>query len=159
RIGDPEGAPCGRADEQVEAKDVCAERFGWNQPEVHVAGRGNSGRIGQRLDGGTAADLPALGKRGFAVCHGRPDDLDAGIAPRLALALLVALPHLADAQARDVRDASVDGNQLAVVAAEPAERTRDMRWIEDAHFAARLDERREESEQRAEDTRPEPVVD
>src|SRR5690606_5509131 len=123
RVGDPEpgAGPCG--DELAEPEDAGAA-----QPARHDAQRDRSRRLhafawhalarGQRRPG----VRPDLGERGFGVRHGGPADLDAGIAPRRDATRGIAGPRAPDAQARDEGDAAVDGEQLAVVAVQPAER-------------------------------------
>src|SRR5690606_23807146 len=70
------------------------------------------------------------------VGNGRAAHLDAGVAPRAGAALRIADPHLPDTQAADVRNPVVDADRLAVVAAEPAQRTVQARRIERAHLDA-----------------------
>src|SRR5690606_28437115 len=104
-------------------------------------------------------ELPALGERRLGVCHSRADDLDTSVAPRFTAARRIALPHLADAEARDVGGLSIDSDQLAMIPAEPAEGVRDVRRIEDPNLSSGRDNRGEESEKRGERTGAEPVVD
>ncbi len=105
---------------------------------------------------GVADRPPDLVERALELRHRRAADLDAGVAPGVEPALRVAEPPRAHAQPRDESDAAVDGEHLAVVAGEPADRAVQARRVEAAHLAARLHER---AEQRTRAARPQPVVD
>src|SRR5688572_5669898 len=97
------------------------------------------------------------------MCDGRTFDLESGVAPRFKPLLGSPQPHLTDAKSGDERDAlhpvtAIDDDQLPMIAAQPAQRARQLWWVEHSHLTARAEERRKQTEHWPEPA-AEPVVD
>jgi hypothetical protein len=80
--------------------------------------------------------LPDVREGAFELRDGGAADLDARVAPRRHAPRRVAGPHAADAESRHEADAPVDGQHLAVVARDPAERRGEARRVVAAHLDA-----------------------
>src|SRR5262245_63835474 len=65
----------------------------------------------------------------FDVGDRRTADFDAGVAPGIQVTPGIADPHLADAQSGHERNRAIHGDHLAMVAADPAERTVEARRV------------------------------
>ena len=122
-------------------------------PRLHRHGCRVGGIGRERL---AAARLPDRFERVRELGDGRTADLDAGVAPGFHLPRRIAQPLRADAQSGDERDAAVDGERLAMIAREPAQRAVEARTIEPEHVRPRFVEQRP---QVARATGAQPVVD
>ena len=92
--------------------------------------RARRGIFAERFSGGR----PGLGKCVFDVLDGGAAHFDAGVAPRLPMPPGIARPPLANAQPGDEADRAIHRDHLAVIAADPAERTVEARRIVAAHI-------------------------
>ena len=102
-----------------------------------AAGMPRRGREVRRIER-RAGRRPHLPERFFDVRDRGTAQLDPRVAPRLDAARGIADPLAAHAKTAHEADFAVDGDQLAVVAREPAERAVEPRRVEAAHVAARL---------------------
>src|SRR3954470_18742319 len=91
---------------------------------------------------------PRFGERIGEIAKRRAAHRNGGVAPWLDAALGIAEPGATDADTADERDRVVDHEQLAMIAREPAERTRKSKRIVRAHLAAGFDQRLPEREAR-----------
>jgi len=116
----------------------------------------------RRLQNGGTERIPARAKhadeRLLHRCDCRTADLDPRIAPGRNTACRISDPHPPDAQPGDESDASVDRQQLAMIAMQNIERACEAEWIEGTHFDAGGAERAPEAARRAVE-RAQPVVD
>ena len=105
---------------------------------VSPAGVDGVGRRQQLFGERGAADVPDLRESALDLGDGRPADLHAGVAPGLETLRRIAFPARAHAQAGHECDGAVDGDRLAMIARDPAERAAEAERVERAHLGARL---------------------
>jgi hypothetical protein len=65
-------------------------------------------------------------------------NLDPGVPPGRNVAVRVAHPHSTYAKTRDEGDLPIDSDHLAVITADPAQRTVEPWWVKAAYFGSRL---------------------